>query len=250
MPELLRDPMWQFIGVVLALAAICVSVVLYLLQRRRKALVYEFLSRTPLLSMKEEVEGKLQILFDGEPVSDVHLVVVKIVNSGNVPITAHDYERPLALSVGAKAKILTAEVSETVPESLQALATIGPDRTDVVLTPVLLNGGDSATIKMLVSQFSGGIRVDGRIVGVKDIKRLRESPLIFLLALAGIAMTMVGFFLLLSGTLSEPWAPFFLIAGGYVLMIIGMLGSRQSRRMFRMMMMMRRMRMSDTIREL
>jgi len=46
MPEALRDPIWQFIGAVLAFAAIVISILLYFMQRRRKALSYEIVSRT------------------------------------------------------------------------------------------------------------------------------------------------------------------------------------------------------------
>jgi len=42
----------------------------------------------------------------------------------------------------------------------------------VVLNPILMNGGDSITLKMLVSKLNGDLKVDGRIVGVKEIKEL------------------------------------------------------------------------------
>ena len=84
MPEFLRDPAWQFAGAMFALLAIFVSLLLYRAEKRRKALSYEILSRTPLLSMAEVIEGKLQILFEGEPVSSVHLVVLRCHCSGKM----------------------------------------------------------------------------------------------------------------------------------------------------------------------
>ena len=165
--EILRDQIWQFVGAAFGLVAIIVSIVLWWTQRRRKALSFDIISRTPLLSVEDKVKGKLQILFDGEPVQDVHLATVIIINSGNIPITSADYERPVNLSFGEEAQILTAEVTETNPDSLQASVDI--EATRVVLKPVLLNGGDSITLKLLVSRL-GGISVDGRIVGVKDIR--------------------------------------------------------------------------------
>ena len=77
MIDLLRDPVWQFIGATIAIVAIIVSLAVYFAQRRKKRLTYEILSRTPLLSMVEESAGKLQILFEGEIVRDVFLVVLK-----------------------------------------------------------------------------------------------------------------------------------------------------------------------------
>ena len=165
----LRDEVWQFIGAFFGLVAIIVTIVLYRTQRRRKALSYEIISRTPLLSIGDEIKGKLQILFDGKPVQDIHLIVLKIINSGNVPIVSTNYERPVNLSFGENSWILTAEVSETDPEDLRA--TVNIENAKVALEPVLLNGGDSITLKLLVSQL-GEINVDGRIVGVKDIRGL------------------------------------------------------------------------------
>jgi hypothetical protein len=42
----------------------------------RKALSYDITSLTPLLSVKDEIKGKLEIYFDGKPVQDVRLVVL------------------------------------------------------------------------------------------------------------------------------------------------------------------------------
>ena len=62
MPGILQGSIWQFIGTILALASIVVSIVLYFIQRRRKALSYEVISNTPLLSLEDKTEGRLQIL--------------------------------------------------------------------------------------------------------------------------------------------------------------------------------------------
>lgn len=184
MPELFRDPVWQFIGAVLALVAVLVAVILYLRQRGRKALSYEILTRSPLLSHEEEAQGKLRILFGEERVKDIYLVEVKITNSGNSPITADDYERPVILRFGQHSRILTAEVSSTKPSSLRPNPTIYTE--EIWLDPILLNAGDSITLKMLVTQPSREMNVDGRIAGVKDIKEARVSKVFpYSLSLAG-----------------------------------------------------------------
>jgi len=168
MLEILRDQVWEFVGgVFLGLVAIVVSIFLWWTQRRRKALSYEIISRTSLLSIEDEIKGKLEIFFDGKPVQDVHLIVFKIVNSGNVPIVSTDYERPVSLTFGENPQILSAEVSETNPDNLRASVDI--EATRVVLGRVLLNSGDSITLKFLVSQL-GEVSVDGRIVGVKEMR--------------------------------------------------------------------------------
>jgi hypothetical protein len=169
MLEILRDQIWQFVGATFGFVAIIVSTVLYWTQRRRKALSYDIIVSSPLVSAVDEIKGRLEIYFDGKPVQDIHLVGVKIINSGNVPIVSADYERPVSLSFGREAEILSAKALEPNPDSLQASVDI--EATRVVLKPVLLNGGDSITLTSLVSGLSE-ISVDGRIVGVKDMREL------------------------------------------------------------------------------
>lgn len=191
--EILRDPLWQFIGAVLALVAIIVSVFLYRRQRRNKELSYEIISNTALLTMEEDVRQKMQILFNGKPMEQVYLVVLRIVNSGNLPILTTDYVRPVSLSFGEEAQILTAEIAETNPRSLHASAKIDGKR--VVILPTLLNQGDTIKLKMLVGKSIGQITVDGRIVGVKDIKKTRE----LVYPLVGLVLTTISTILILIG---------------------------------------------------
>jgi hypothetical protein len=70
----LRDPMARTI---LAVVAICVTMAVFIVGQwwwRRKALTYT-VSITPLLTVTEEIAGRVQILFDGQPAKDVRLVV-------------------------------------------------------------------------------------------------------------------------------------------------------------------------------
>ncbi len=193
--DFLRDSTWQFaVATLIGVSAIVVSIVAYVLQRNRKLLIYEIISSTPLVSVKDEVEGKLQIIYDGAEVSDVHLVVVRISNSGNVPITSNDYDRPLIVYTGVDSRILSVEVSETEPKDLKVA--INADETTTVLQPLLLNGGDSVTIRLLVTRLVG-VHVDGRIVGVKDIKESKEIAL----NKPGVLMFAIGLVLVVSGYL-------------------------------------------------
>jgi len=169
MPAILRDQIWQFVGAAFGFAAIIVSIVLYRTQRRRKALSYDIITfPTPLLSVDNEVKGKVQVLFDGNPVQDVYLVTLEFINSGNVPIVPADYVRRVSVSFGESARILTCEVVKTDPDNLEASVDI--EATRVALEPVLLNSGDAITLKFLVSGFDV-IEFDGRIVGVKHVHK-------------------------------------------------------------------------------
>lgn len=174
MDNILRDPVWQFIGALLGLLAILISVWIFFAQRKNKMLVYDILSDSSILSTTDQISGKLKILFQNKPVKNVSLVVIRVINSGNVPITSKDYERNVRFIFNKDVKILTAEVAETQPESLGAEISI-VEKNIIALEPVLLNGGDTVTVKALISEYSKGLKVDGRIVGVKEIKKQTEG---------------------------------------------------------------------------
>ena len=230
MSEIVRDPLWQFIGAALTLMTIIVAILLYWLQRRRKALSYEIVTSTPLLSVEEEIKGRVQILFDNKPIKDVHLIVVRIINSGNLPIVSADYEFPVSLSFGENSQILSCEVSETNPNSLQVTFN-NIENTKVVLTPVLLNSGDAIALKMLVSQFEDRIFINGRIVGVKNIQKFVEGRIpYFILSFGGMSLAITGMILSFwfplppsfeMFTWTESWP--LLVLLGLALMSIGML---------------------------
>src|ERR1700730_18668817 len=104
---------------ILAIVALCVTVGLFLAGRRRKRLGYS-VSDTRVLGVHEAVNpSRVQILFDGAPVTEVRLVIITVNNWGNEPIQVNDFERPLRFSWSEPAKNLTAEVIEVSPESLQ-----------------------------------------------------------------------------------------------------------------------------------
>lgn len=141
--QALRDPLWTFVTVAVGIITLIVIVI----QRHRKALSYEVLSRTPLLTREEEVAGKLQVLYDGEPVRGGALDRSRNRHTGNVPILPGEYVHPVALYFGRDAQVLSAEVLGTEPRDLEAL--LHMDGPRITLTPCLLNGGDVLVLKTM-----------------------------------------------------------------------------------------------------
>jgi len=196
--DIFRDPMWQFLGAIFGFVAILVSIFLYQKQRQRKELAYEIISKTPLLGAKEEIRGGLQVMFHGKPVQNPHLIVVRIINSGNLPITSTDYERPISLGFGEEAQILTAETIRTNPSNLRA--SVKAEGKKVVIAPILLNQGDSITLKILIAEFTGQVVVDCRITGVKRIMKFVERKSTPTLV-AGLLLMMGSSFIMML----QPW---------------------------------------------
>ena len=94
--EFLSNPGWQIaINAAIGLLTIIVSIIIYRRQRNRRSITYEVVSDTPILSLKEEIKGRVQVLFDTKPVGEVRLVILKIWNSGDSPILPNEYIEPI-----------------------------------------------------------------------------------------------------------------------------------------------------------
>lgn len=154
--------------VLIGAVALVVSIVLYRLAKKRKSLSYEVLSESPLVSISEEIKGNLQVLYNGEPAENIHLLLVKFVNDGNVPIAAADFERPLKLQFKDGSNIISAEKAQVTPENLNPSININGQA--ITVEPVMLNAGDSFAVRILMSQYGGGFDVDARVLGIKSVE--------------------------------------------------------------------------------
>jgi hypothetical protein len=170
----LSNPIWQFIlNVAIGFLTIIVSIIIFRKQVNQKGITYEIISNTPILSLKEDVRDRVQVLFDSKPIVNVRLVILKIWNSGNIPISPYEYHDPIRFEFGKNAEILDTDVLETVPTDNRAKvkASLKLDKESVMLEPLLLNSKDSITLKFLLAgtQLAGEIKVSSRIAGISKI---------------------------------------------------------------------------------
>lgn len=165
MLDLLRDSIWQFIGFVVPFV---VSIILYRLQRVHKGLAYEIISETAQVSLDEAVDGDLQIFFNNKRVHSIYVVSMKIFNSGNTPIQAEEFYKPLKISFSQEAEILSAKVWGIPDEMRPQIELLTPQ--DMSLEPLLMNKGDTIFCEFLLSKFDGFLDVEGRVVGIKRIQ--------------------------------------------------------------------------------
>jgi ABC-type amino acid transport system permease subunit len=193
----LRDPLWQFIAAIVGILLLIITIYFYFLQRQYKELSFEIISNTPILSKAKEIADKIQLLYDGKPVNNVNLIIIKITNSGNIPIIRTDYERPIAFYFDSKSKVLDAEVIKTVPDDLKIKLNTSNDK--IILEPVLLNEADSLTLKIILSEYNGAIRPDARILGIKAIldKTNKGKNSLLLLLLGFVLGFVLGFIIFL-----------------------------------------------------
>jgi hypothetical protein len=168
--EWLQDTILQFvITTTIALMALVATLFSIRLQTYKKKISYQILTSNQLLTATEELKGQIEILFNKTPVRDIHLLVVKFMNDGDVPILRKDFDEPIKISFRKDTRILSAEIIECLPESFQP--ELMTETMPLYIIPTLINPQDSFTIKFLLSEFDGTMNVTGRVAGIKTIRK-------------------------------------------------------------------------------
>jgi len=171
-----RDQIWTFVGVVVAVIALIIPIVIFIIQNRKKQLSYEIISKNPLLTTREKIEGKIKVFYEENEVENVRFLSIKLINSGNIGIPANDYERPITFILPTDSKILSSEIISTNPDTLTTDITI--KENEISIRPVLMNAKDSLTFKVIYSESkNGSFIVDARIKDIKEIKKLGEPSI-------------------------------------------------------------------------
>jgi len=178
------------VGGVLAAAGIAVAILVYRWQRERRTLHYEMLSSSALLrSDHREVTG-LQLLYNGQPVKDPHLLRIRFINTGNKEILPEDFKVPVGVSA-ENSKVLVADVIDTSSRDIDLSLSFADG--EAWFEPVLLNAGDSVTVQVMYEDYDK-YRVRGRIAGIKEIEPLDKGGYVpsYVEVLAYIAARLLG----------------------------------------------------------
>lgn len=175
--DFFRDPIWQFISVIIAIIALIAPIFADRMQRNRKDLVYEIISNAPVLNNPEFVKNRVELLLDGSPVSDASLIILKLWNAGNISIQSRDFEEaPITFSFrdanGQDVEIINADILDTEPSSVKSRAFLTFIHGDLKLKPLLLNSKDSITFRILLARSFKEMDVDIRIADVKGIRKV------------------------------------------------------------------------------
>ena len=161
-------------AVLAAISAIIAFIALFYFTwwRNRRKLSYDILSNVSLVSTSVEVRDKVQIFFEGKPVKNVWLIVIKLINDGNLPIKKEEFEQPLKF-LFPKSKVLNAEKVRFKPQNIATAISYTDD--EVEIAPALFNGKDYIEFKVLVSDYQEHMTIDARIVGVSDVQQVGSS---------------------------------------------------------------------------
>src|SRR5438094_7729305 len=103
--NILRDPLWQFIGVIIAIAALLLTIFLFKKQVRRKEILWDIAENVSLSSFNISDHIKSTLVYKTLRLDDVTLIYLSIWNSGNVEILPDDFNTPITIEFGNKTKV-------------------------------------------------------------------------------------------------------------------------------------------------
>ena len=179
--DILRDSIWQFIGVVIAVLALAISAAALLYQAKRKSISVTIANFYRLFGGSPHAIGDdLKVTYKGQEVTDLTVVILVFANDGGVPIASTDFETSISVAFKAQARILTAEAIASTPADLAPV--ISHDSQELTIAPLLLNPKDTFSVAVLLQ----GLQVrqprdlfpkaSARISGVKKVDF--DSPFI------------------------------------------------------------------------
>ncbi len=201
--NILRDQIWDFIGVIVALFTLIITLIITFFQKHKKELTYDLLSKTSLISTQEKIKGKLKIIYNGEEVEDVKLIEIRVTNSGSIAIPSQDYERPLKFTISNKSRILSVEIIKCIPENL--IIDFVSNEKEIVFNPVLLNSKDSFIFKAIISKLgSENLNVDGRIRDIKEVRKGKDGSGYHIWVVVGFIFSISGLYQLFTLEKSIP----------------------------------------------
>lgn len=178
--DFLGSPLWSGISVLATIVVAIIATALTFIQiykaRNRKILAYDIVSIASVVTVNKEVKSRVKILLDNNPIQDARLVVIEVLNGGDIPIQTTDYEKNTGITFdfGSGAEVLNIDLLDTSPKTLRPSLSFKSEH--VLLEPLLLNNQDSFRFKALVTGFEGYIKVEGRVSGVREIIPFDDLP--------------------------------------------------------------------------
>ncbi len=199
MIDYLRDPVWQSIGVVIAAIAIYASYWIYTQQKTVREISFGLISSRDLLKVDSTFSPRIKIQFDGKAISNLHLNVYGLKNSGTTAIKPEEFIRPISLKFREE-EVISANISSEFPKNLGAFLAFS--NSSVEIRPLLLNPGDQIIFQVVFSSEQPEPAIDGRIVNVPEFEKInttpqlpkfKESGLVYLLTIS-IAVTLFSLY--------------------------------------------------------
>lgn len=164
---------WSFLGFLLASIFGAFAIYVEFYRNRNPDLRFELVTNASVVDVREELP-KLEVRFDGAEITKenkaLRVIVFRIANrgSGNVLMSNYDESVPLGFRVDG-GEIIRADIPDATNKYLEQAVKIEKNMEgDYKLSPVILDSGDSFSIKLLVlhpRNTTPQVKVLGKIAG-------------------------------------------------------------------------------------
>ena len=192
---------WKWIiGIIMSFLAVAIPAWIAMSQNQSKSIDVSINNVTPLVEKQAGGIDDIEVTLGGIPIEKPYLSIIKIFNSGGIPIVRGDYEKPLEISVGKNVNVIKAIVAKTIPKGISAKITL--EKNKFLLHPTLLNPEDIVLVNVLTGSGKPLLEVTGRISGIKDIsiKEKSDKPIkivmgiiLIIFALTSLTASLVAF---------------------------------------------------------
>lgn len=173
--ELIKDYAEYIVGVPSLIIAALISMWIFKRQNKQKKLEYEVVTNEQVIGFSEHLKNDVEVSYQGNIIEALHMSILKVINTGNVPLLSSDFEQPLEITTD-DGEIIDCDLMDVNPRNLKVEYSIDQYLTHGkrVFEVGLMNPSDEFSIKVLSLKKITPIII-GRIVGVKSIEQKRKA---------------------------------------------------------------------------
>lgn len=170
-----HDTVFQLIIVVIvtllsAFIGGAIVIWVYRKQKSKKEITYQIVSDAPIASINQAVADRVELRFDGNPIKEARILVLKVWNSGNVAVKRDDYDEPITFTFHGRT-VISSDILETTPTDLidqKIIKTFLTFKGESVEIPkFLLNPQQSVSVTTLLIGAKNSISIRARIIDGK-----------------------------------------------------------------------------------
>lgn len=177
---------WKFIITnFIAISAIIISVVLFLLGRPVNKLAYN-IEKSELLSIEDDKLEQVKLVLNDSIYQNIDITTFHLKNEGNTSISSTDFEGPIKILFDDSVEVLNVKVIHKAPSDLEIYPEI--NENSVLIEGMMLNKGYEFGIQILSTNSSNIARPSVKILGVPQLRPMKDPYEILNQAMFSIAL--------------------------------------------------------------
>ncbi|VVP27462.1 hypothetical protein PS858_04138 [Pseudomonas fluorescens] len=163
---------WKFFVTLIAtIAGVVIPVYLWQADFSSRSIGLRLLS-TSALQPAANIQD-LQIFLNGKKIESPYLSSFELINTGSKPVLSADFESPIEILPTGGAKLVSAQVTTTVPDNIPVKISFDDQR--IAIAPILLNPKDTVSFSVITSGEQPFFEPRARIAGINSIT-LEDFP--------------------------------------------------------------------------